>query len=115
MTALPAWIDKEAWQGFCDMRKAIKKPMTPRAETLVLKELYLLRSRGHDPNACLDQSTLKNWLDVFPVKDKDVPNLTKTETFQREPERSPEQRAADIAARDAFMAKLSHLKIVRTA
>ena len=105
MTALPAWVDKEAWSGFLEMRKAIKKPLTPRAEMLILKTLYLLRSRGHDPNASLDQSTLCNWQDVYCPKDKDIPNM-KTETYQAEPARTPEQRATDIAARDAVMATL---------
>lgn len=53
------------------MRKAIKKaPFTARAEMLILKELYKLKEQGQDPNACLDQSTLNGWRDVYPVKDK---------------------------------------------
>lgn len=71
MSALPEWIDKEAWSGFIEMRRAMKKiPFTPRAEALILAELYKLRDAGQDPNACLDQSTLNGWRDVYPVKDK---------------------------------------------
>lgn len=40
MTALPAFIDKEAWQGFCDMRKAIKKPI---ARQYVLRRWFNAR------------------------------------------------------------------------
>lgn len=72
MTALPAFIDKEAWQGFCDMRKATKKPLTARAEMLILKALYALKDAGHDPNASLDQSSLHSWADVYEPKDREI-------------------------------------------
>lgn len=108
MTALPAWIDKEAWQGFCDMRKAIKKPMTPRAETLLLKTLYELKDKGHDPNAALDQSTLCNWQDVYPPKAKDIPNM-KRETYQPEAPMTPEEKAASDAAKARVMQAISPL------
>ena len=115
MTALPAWIEKDAWQGYVDMRKAMKKPMTARAETLVLKTLYLLRERGHDPNLSLDQSTLHCWQDVYPLKDKEVPNLIR-EQKPKEPERTPEQKAGDDAARLRVMAALRPaIKLVRAA
>ena len=111
---IPQYIDLEAWNGFVDMRKATKRPMTERAMSLLITRLDEMEKKGHDVNACLDQSTLRNWQTVYPMKEETVPNLVKTE-FQREPERTPLQLAADIAARDAFMAKLSHLKIVRAA
>lgn len=110
MTALPAWIDAEAWDGFLAMRKAMKKPTTPRAEMLVLKTLYQMKEMGHDPNASLDQSTVRNWIDVFEPKAKEMTNLVKT-YYEPEPPRTPEQMAADIAARDAVMSKLK-LKLV---
>ena len=33
---LPTYINKEDWEGFVAMRKAIKKPLTPRAEKMAL-------------------------------------------------------------------------------
>lgn len=72
--ALPDWIDPEAWQGFCEMRRAMKKiPFTDRAQKMILKSLYDLKQAGHDPNAALDQSTLMGWRDVWPPKEKDIP------------------------------------------
>jgi hypothetical protein len=102
MTALPAFIDPEAWQGFTDMRKAIRKPLTARGELLVLKTLYALKQAGHDANAALDQSTLCNWQDIYAPKPKDIPNLVKT-YYEPEPERTPEQIAADHEARKRVM------------
>lgn len=74
MIALPDWIDSEAWEGFCEMRRAMKKiPFTDRAQKMILKSLYDLKKAGHDPNASLDQSTLMGWRDVWPPKDKEIP------------------------------------------
>jgi hypothetical protein len=67
---LPDWISPEAWDGYVAMRAKARKPMTDRARSLVIKELEKLRSEGHDVGAVLDQSTLKNWTDVYPVKGK---------------------------------------------
>ena len=111
MNALPAFIDKEAWQGFCDMRKAIKKPMTSRAEVLVLKTLYAFKAAGHDPNAALDQSTLCNWQDVYEPKQKEITKLVR-ETYQGEAPMTAEQKAASDQARRRVMAELRPLRRV---
>lgn len=52
-------------------------PFTGRAAMLVLKELYALKAAGHDPNACLDQSTVNGWRDVFPPRHKDMQSVNK--------------------------------------
>lgn len=69
---IPAWIDPESWEAFKAMRKAIKAPLTPYAEKLVIRELVKLKSAGNDPQACLDQSIMNSWRDVFPCRDKGV-------------------------------------------
>ncbi len=111
MIALPEWIDPEAWEGFCEMRKAMKKiPFTDRAQKMVLKSLYELRAAGHDPNASLDQSTLMGWRDVFPPKAKEIPviksqadetarYLAEQERHRRESKNSPARIAALQAIR----------------
>jgi hypothetical protein len=66
---LPEWIDIEAWQGFVEMRKKEKHPMTGRAEYLAIKQLEKYRQAGMDPNAILDQSTMHGWRGLFPVKE----------------------------------------------
>lgn len=69
---LPGYIDSEAWAGFVEMRKKIKAPLTVRAATLIMFELQRIKDAGHDPNASLDQSTMKCWRDVWPLKDKEI-------------------------------------------
>ena len=62
---LPAWINRESWDGFLDMRKAIKHPLTEHGKKLALKQLARFRDEGADPNAILDQSTFHSWQGLF--------------------------------------------------
>jgi hypothetical protein len=111
MTALPAWIDAEAWAGFVEMRLTQQRlsrgkiPWTSRAETLILKELYALRDKGHDANKSLDQSALKGWTDVYAPQDKETPNLNRQYNTSREPEMTEAQRVAAREAGERFRAK----------
>lgn len=67
-TELPDWIDPEAWAGFEEMRRKVKKPLTDRARKIILKKLVEFRSKGHDPTEILDASTEHNWISVFEPK-----------------------------------------------
>lgn len=72
MIALPGYVDREAWDGFVEMRQHIKKPLTTRAAKLIVYELQRIKDAGHDPNAALDQSTNHCWADVYPAKEKPI-------------------------------------------
>lgn len=65
---LPDWIPSDAWAGYQEMRKKIKKPMTDRAVSLAIGTLEKLRAEGNDPGAVLDQSTLNSWQGLFPIR-----------------------------------------------
>lgn len=84
MIPLPAYIDPAAWAGFVEMRRAMgkTKPFTTRAATLILYELQRIKDAGHDPNAALDQSTLRGWADVYPPKDKAIARAPASEADQ---------------------------------
>lgn len=59
----------EAWQGFVEMRKSVKKPLTERAAELITKKLERLAPGDDDGKAAiLDQSVERGWLGVFPIK-----------------------------------------------
>jgi hypothetical protein len=64
---IPDWLPAEAWQGYKDMRKKIRKPMTERAEQLAIATLDKLRAGGQDAAAVLDQSVMNSWQGLFPV------------------------------------------------
>lgn len=65
---LPDWIPIEAWQGFVEMRKKIRAPMTNRAQDLLVKTLDKLRASGQQPADVLNQSVENSWRGVFPLK-----------------------------------------------
>lgn len=70
---LPDWIDEDAWSGWEELRKKMKKPLTPRARQLAINRLAEFRAAGHDPNAILDESTLNGWQGLFAPKTKPQP------------------------------------------
>lgn len=66
---LPEYVSQEAWDGFVEMREAIRKPLTLLATKRILKSLEQLRANGEEVNAVLDQSTIHNWMGVYEVKE----------------------------------------------
>lgn len=67
---LPAWVPLEAWAGYLDMRKKIKKPMTERAVQLALASLQKLVEQGQDAGAVLDQSVMNSWQGLFAIVER---------------------------------------------
>ena len=67
---IPDWIPETAWAGWIEMRRLKHAKPSPHAIRLAIGELEKLRRDGHDPGAVLDQSTLKNWTGLFPIKEK---------------------------------------------
>ena len=99
------WIDTDSWRAFVDMRRRIKAPLTPYAEKLICRELVKLKSAGHDPQACLDQSIMLGWRDVFPVRDKGLSTTPCNELWAPPPSMTEAERvAADEARRAAVRA-----------
>lgn len=74
----------EAWRSFLEMRKGKRVPNTDRALALALKELSRLSPFEDGQIAILNQSTMRGWTGVFPVKEE---------------KRSAAQEFADIARR----------------
>jgi len=70
MSAIPEWIPAEAWAGYVDMRKKIRKPMTDRAIKLQFGVLEKLMDEGQDIGAVLDQSVINSWQGLFPVAER---------------------------------------------
>ena len=68
---LPDWINSEIWKEFMAVRKQRKAVNSPRAFKLLITELEKLRARGEDPNACIEQSIVNAWKDVYPKNSKE--------------------------------------------
>lgn len=112
MIVLPDWIDPEAWAGFCEMRRSMRKvPFTERAARMVIRDLEVIRARGHCPNAALDQSTLLGWRGVWPAKEKQIEAAPKsradeTRDYLASQRMTEAERVAADEARRAVMAKI---------
>lgn len=64
---------QQAFDGFVNMRKSIKKPLTDRALTMVLNKLDRLsqnaEAKERYKTECLNQSVLNNWADIYALKE----------------------------------------------
>lgn len=61
---------KEAIRDFLKMRKAIKRPATDKALTLILNKLDKLSNCENEKIEILNQSIVNSWQGVFELKDK---------------------------------------------
>lgn len=65
---LPEWVDRDAWDGFEEMRKKQRAPLTDQARKLALATLEKLRMAGHNPAMVLDQSVMNCWKGLFELR-----------------------------------------------
>lgn len=65
---LPDWLPLDAWDGWLEMRRAKKKPMTGRAMHRALNKLEAMREAGQDIAEVLDRSTMNGWTDIYEIK-----------------------------------------------
>lgn len=66
--ALPDWVPVDTWSDFAAMRKQMRKPMGEAAAKLAVKSLDKLRSEGHDPKSVIEQSIMRGWTGLFPLR-----------------------------------------------
>ena len=71
--ALPDWLPVREWEAFKNFRRKIKHTLTDEAIPIALQELAKLRGEGHDPVAVLNQSILRGWRGLFPIKTENTP------------------------------------------
>lgn len=66
--ALPPWLPVEVWKDWVAFRKSGRRPFTDRAADLCVLRLEKLLADGFDPRSVVDQSILRGWAGLFPVK-----------------------------------------------
>lgn len=66
---LPDWIPLDAWDGWLEMRKQLKKPLTDRARVRAINKLDAMRQAGQDIAEVLDRSTMSGWTDLYEIKE----------------------------------------------
>ena len=91
-------IPAAAWRDFVEHRAKMGKgkKLTVRAAQLILKELQALMAQGNDPARVLNQSIMRGWAGVFPLKD-DAQQWTKPRKLEYATEMM--SAAASAAAR----------------
>ena len=91
-------IFKKAWKDFKEMRRKIKKPMTEKAEEMLLNNLNKLSKDKKEQVAILNQSVFHCWQGVYQLKDRpqDSENQPKY-ISKKEPPMTPEQIARNKA------------------
>ena len=103
--SLPDWVSLDSWLAYEDMRRGKKKVPTDGARKMIIKKLGVLREQGHDPNACLDQSSRMGWTDVYAVQEES--NGLQRQAGGGEGRRRPEVRSFyDRAQEQGRQAKL---------
>ena len=63
------WLPLDAWNGWIDMRKKLKKPPTDRAIELALAKLEAMHQKGQDITEVLNRSTMNGWTDLYEIKE----------------------------------------------
>lgn len=63
------WLPLDAWQGWVEMRKKLKKPLTDRAIERALTKLAAMYEKGQDIGEVLDRSTMNGWTDLYEIKE----------------------------------------------
>jgi len=84
---LPTWVDSVLWAAYLDMRKLIRKPMTPYAKMLAVRKLQDLSQLGHDPGAVLRQSIEGSYQGLFGVRSNHEKNSGSNETASQRHQR----------------------------
>ena len=75
---LPIFINKNLFDGFAEVRKKLKKPLTEKAQELIIKKLSEFESKQIGfANLALENSIANSWQGVFEPKD----NKQSTTTF----------------------------------
>ena len=65
---IPGWVDKDSWEGFEEMRKKIRAPLTDRARAGIVKDLQKLCPAGNNGSEVLQQSINNAYRGVFELK-----------------------------------------------
>ncbi len=108
MIPLPAWVDREAFDEYVEMRRNDKKVMSPRSFKERLRELQDIKDAGYDVTYCIDAATNGHWLAFYAVERKEVARKGKAQSdwdrYQEE-QRTHVPLDREAAAKAAALAK----------
>jgi hypothetical protein len=67
-SGIPVWLSKTVWDGFVEMRRRIRAPLTEAAKKLIFAKLDRWRLEGQDIEAALNQSIERGWRGIWPAE-----------------------------------------------
>lgn len=69
---LPNWIPEQAWEAYLEMRRKMgsKYRATEYAKQLLIKRLGGFKNEGMNIEAVIEQSIMRSWTGLFPVKEQ---------------------------------------------
>lgn len=65
----PEWLVVQDWEDFVEHRRTMKAPMSVIAKRRALHLLTKLHGQGHNVSKIIDQSIVRGWRGLFPVRD----------------------------------------------
>ena len=65
---LPDWIEPDLWKDFKDHRNKLRKPMTQKAEEILIKKIESLKDAGHNPKHLIITAIERGCQTVFEPK-----------------------------------------------
>jgi hypothetical protein len=66
---LPEWLDSDIWNDFREHRKKLRKPMTSKAEQIMVAKLEDMKANGYNPRHLLITAIERGWLTVYEPKE----------------------------------------------
>lgn len=90
-------ILQRAWKEFREMRKKKNKPLTDRAEELIINELDKLATDEKTQVAILNQSIMNSWQGVFPLKVNKEPEVSYAKYQSKKVSKTEEEKYKDTA------------------
>ena len=65
----PAVISRQLWDDFLEHRRVtIRKPLTVKAASIIIRKLEKWKMEGHDPTAIVEDAIANGWRGVFEPK-----------------------------------------------
>jgi Helix-turn-helix domain len=62
------WIPLDAWAAYIEMRRIMRRPLSPLGVDLVIRKLAELREEGNDPRGVLEQCVRGGWTELYPLR-----------------------------------------------
>lgn len=98
---LPDWIPIEAWDGWMEVRRKLKKngktiPWTDRCSKIALGKLERWHQEGYDLTVILDAATIGNWQGLYLPKDDHGQEIKPIRKYRRGDPNNPADWAAAI-------------------